>query len=568
MAQIIGFNLSKEDYFNLADEAFIAGDSEKSISYLNKALSIDGRFVEASLALATVYASLGAWDISNATLYKALLKKPSKEDRGRIFYQLAINFLDLNQVAVAEYYLQDIADDVEIQLPPISEEREQKDSGFHVVYPRGEDYYEMLIERAYELIRERKFDEAIALLDEVDPSSKSKAAANHVVLVALMMKNDLDSVIVNAHKMLEENGDNLAVKCALATALLMEEKTQEAYEVLDDILQKDYTNMDEILMVLPILVNMEAHAEVVKYTRRVLEKLDLQPNTMVWLSQALYNLGQKDEARKVMLKVRTIFGEYSPADYFIELYKANPEKVAYSMNLPYIERISRYKLLDEFLKMSGGEVATIVESDDENSEKMKKLIEWAFIDDNENLKFALLDKLSLINSPWVNDFIRRQLIGVDLSFELMSRLIFCLLHEDTFRLHFDVVAQDRYKSIKTVLPDAYYKMSNTLQGAVSCCISDIVFTDEEPNEYLANLTRIINSIVSIDEKGKAKYSSNRFLKISTMKSMRTLVGVLLAKVYEEDDPDMKNITIDRYGLNKATFDKYYKFMFGEDDGRE
>lgn len=566
MAQIIGFNLSKEDYFNLADEAFIAGDSEKSISYLNKALSVDDRFYEASIALATVYSALGAWDLSNATLYKALLKKPSKEARDRIFYQLAMNFLDLRQVPVAEYYLQDLAEDFDIVLPEVEPQGEERENGFHVVYPRGEDYYEMLIEQAYELIRERKFDEAIAILDEVDPASKSKAAANHVVLVALMMKNDLDSVIANAHKMLEENGDNLAVKCALATALLMEDKIEDAYAVLDDILQKNYTEMEDILMVLPILVNMEAHAEVVKYTKRVLERLDLQPNTMIWLSQALYNLGQKEEARKVMLKVRTIFGE--PADYFLEFYKTNPEKVPYSMNLPYVERLSRYKVLEAFLKMSEGDVAAAMESDSEGAQKVKQLIEWAFSDDNENLKFAILDKLALVNSAWVNDFIRRQLISVNLSFELMSRLIFCLVHEDTFCLEFDVVAQDRYKSIKIILPNAYYKMSNTLRGAVSCCISDIVFTDEEPNVYLANLTRIINDIVGIDDNGKAKYTSGKLLKISAMKSLRTLVGVLLAKVYEDDDPDMKEITIDRYGLNKATFDKYYKIVFGDDDGRE
>lgn len=340
MAQIIGFNLSKEDYLNLAEKAFKDGETEKSITYLDKALSIDERFVEASVALAGVYSALGAWKLSNATLYRSLSKHPSDQDRERIFYQLAMNFLDLNLPDVAEYYLRDIADAYDLQLPEDmgNPDGEAQNEGFRVVYPKGEDYYEMLISKAYELVRERKLDEAIALMDEVDPRSKSKNAANHIVLVCLMMKNDIDSVIANAQKMLAEDGDNLAVKCTLATAFLMEDKSAEAYAVLDQILEKDYTNMEEILMVLPILVNMEMHSQVVKYTRRVLATLDLQPNTMIWLSQALYNLGQKEEARKVMLKVRTIFGEYSPADYFLQLYKQNPDKVAYSMNLPYVEK--------------------------------------------------------------------------------------------------------------------------------------------------------------------------------------------------------------------------------------
>ena len=571
MAQIIGFNLSKEDYFNLADDAFSKGDSEKSIVNLNKALNVDDRFFEASLALATVYSSLGVWDLSNATLYKTLSKHPDKDTRDRIFYQLAMNFMDVNQPEVAEYYLQDIAEAYDIQMPEGDGNATNGiEGGFHVVYPKGEDYYEMLIERAYELVRARKFDDAIALMDEVDAHSKSKNAANHIVLVCLMMKNDIDSVIANAQKMLAENGDSLAVKCTLATAYLMEEKVQEAYEVLDEILQKDYKSMEDILMILPLLVNMDMHAEVVKYTRRVLENLDLQPNTMIWLSQGLYNLGQRDEARKVMVKVRNIFGEYSPAEYFLELYKTEPEKVAYSMNLPYVERVRRYKVLDTVIKLSPVDLATVLDINDDDAMQIKKLIEWAFRDDNENLKFLILDKLALVDCEWVDDFIREQLISVDLSFELMSRLLFCLVHEKTnkFCLNFDVVAQDRFKSIRYVLPGAYYKMPNVLRNAVSYCISDIVFTDEEPNVYLAKLTEIVNKIVRLED-GKAKYTNPRYAKISTMKSMRTLVGVLLAKVYEEDDPlNMRLLTIERYSLNTATFDKYYKIVFGEEDGRQ
>ncbi|HAT83826.1 MAG TPA: hypothetical protein DCS37_02880 [Clostridiales bacterium] len=570
MAQIIGFNLSKEDYLNLAETAFKNGETEKSITYLDKALAIDERFVEASLALAGVYASLGAWEISNATLYKALAKHPCADDRDRIFYQLAMNFLDVNLPDVAEYYLRDIADAYDLQLPEDmgSMGGEPQDEGFRVVYPKGEDYYEMLISKAYELVRERKLDEAIALMDEIDPRSKSKAAANHIVLVCLMMKNDIDSVIANAQKMLAEDGDNLAVKCTLATAFLMENKMAEAYAVLDQILEKDYTNMEEILMILPILVNMEMHAQVVKYTRRVLEKLDLQPNTMIWLSQALYNLDQKEEARKVMLKVRTIFGEYSPADYFLQLYKQNPDKVAYSMNLPYVEKIARYKDLDKFLKMSPFELQLVIFDHDEQSAHMKKLIEWAFTDDNENLKLLLVDKLALVNSQWVSDFLRRQLISTDLSFDLMSRLLFCLVQENTVRFKFDVVAQDRFKSIDMVFPNAFHKLGGILHGAVAYCVSDIVFTDEEPNMYLATLTNIVNSIVTLDESGKLKYSKPAYKKIANMRSVRTLIGVLLCKVYEDDADDMREQTIERYNLNEKTFDKYYKMIFGEDDARE
>lgn len=138
MAKILGFDLTKEDYLNLADSAFSKGETEKSIAYLDKALSIDARFADASIARAVVYASLGAWELSNATLFKALSEHPDEDDKGRIFYQLAMNFADVNLFDVAEYYLRDIADAYDIQIPEGFGEKDKEEGSFHVVYPRGE----------------------------------------------------------------------------------------------------------------------------------------------------------------------------------------------------------------------------------------------------------------------------------------------------------------------------------------------------------------------------------------------------------------------------------------------
>lgn len=569
MAKILGFDLSKDDYLSLADSAFSKGETEKSITYLDKALALDARFVDVSIARSMVYASLGAWDISNATLFKSLARHPSQDDQGRIFYQLAVNFADLNMPDVAEYYLRDIQDAYDIQIPDGFSDPPKGEGEFKVVYPRGEDYYETLIAQAYELVRDRKFDEAIRVVDEIPKGAKCKGAANHVVLVSLMMKNDVDSVIANAQKMLQEDGDNLAVKCALATAYLMEEKMTEAYAALDDILKKEYDRIEDILMILPLIVNLEEHAQVVKYTKKVLANADLQQNMMLWLSQGLYNLGQKEEAKKVMHRVCTVFGELSPADYYLDLYATDPENVAYSMGLPYVEKIARYKLLDAFLKMSPADIAVLLESEDKEAKELKKIIGWAFVDDNEKLKLLIIDRLAMVRCAWAEDFVREQLISVDLSFDLASRLIFCLMPENRFRFSFDVVAQDRFKSINVTLPRAYFKLPSVLHAAVEYCIVDIVYTDEEPNIYLAALTDVVNSIVSLDDNGNLKFAIGSGHKISAMKSMKTLVGVLLCKVYEEDGPDMREVTLERYGLAEKTFDKYYKIVFGgEDDAQD
>ena len=171
----------------------------------NKVVPLSRPLYPERMSLARIYSALGAQELSNDVLFKALSYHPKQFEKDTIFQMLAMNFLDMNQADVAEYYLADYADMLGIDFQELEEMQaasNEKRGGFHIVYPHGEDYYEMLIEKAYGLVKEHKFDEAIALLDEVDPRSKSKDAANHVVLVCLMMKEDIDGVIDNAKKML------------------------------------------------------------------------------------------------------------------------------------------------------------------------------------------------------------------------------------------------------------------------------------------------------------------------------------------------------------------------------
>lgn len=572
MAKLIDFKLSLNEYLDLAEKASINGDAEKCISYLKKALEIDAVNQEAHIALAREYSILGAQELSNAVLFKALALKPKQDDKDIIFQMLAMNFLDMNQADVAEYYLQDYADILGIDFQELEEMQtaaEEKRGGFHVVYPHGEDYYEMLIEKAYGLVREHRFDEAIALLDDVDPRSKSKDAANHVVLVCLMMKNDLDSVIDNAKKMLQENPDSLAVRCTLSTAYLMEEKEREAYEVMDKVLEKDFTRMEDILLLLPILVNLNMHVEVVKYTKRVLENINSQPNTMIWLSQALYNIGAKDEAKRVMHKVLTIYGDYSPAQYFLDLYAKNPEVVEYSMNLPTQEKLDRYKKIHDFLLLQPDVAETLLDSPDDEQDplraykkELKSLLKWAFLDGNLQIESLIIDTLDIIGSRWGEGFLREELISPELSFELMSHIVLTMFHRK--HVHFDVVARGLFKEISFDLPEAYFKATPFFAEVIEHGICDIIYSDFEPNKYIKRFVDIINSLLVLDKDGKVAYTRP---KIARLKSANTLVGVILCKVYYDDEEDPRPNTIEDYELKEKTFDKYWKILFGDDDGR-
>ena len=97
MANIVKMQLSKDELLSLAERKLLSGDTEGAINYLNKALAEDDSFVEAQVKLASIYATLGAHQISNAVYYRALVSNPTPEQEDRIFYSLAQNFLELGQ---------------------------------------------------------------------------------------------------------------------------------------------------------------------------------------------------------------------------------------------------------------------------------------------------------------------------------------------------------------------------------------------------------------------------------------------------------------------------------------
>lgn len=563
MASIVDFKLTQQEFVSLADRKLVSGDTEGAIKYLKKALDLDHSFVEAEIKLASIYADLGAHQISNAVFYRALVSKPTPEQEDRIFYGLAHNFLDLGNLEVVAYYMRYFGDDFD---PSVLENREEKSNPFHLVSKTADEYYEQLIEKAYARIQDKDFDGAIELASQIDKNSKAGDAANHIILVGYMMKNDVDRVIYEARRMLEKE-DSLSVRSTLATALMIEEKNAEAYDVVEEILKTDYNRLEEILIILPLLVSLNMHSHVIIYTQKALKHLPMQPNGLIWLSQALYNVGQKSEAKRVMHTVHDIYGDYAPADYYLDLYETNPIEVEYvqmmpNLKVPHTERFRRYKLIEEYSKLSKEDFDNALN----HNEDLQHLVRWAFVDGNEKVLNLLLQRMSFSDSKWLEGFYREVLITPGLSFDSMSAILAYLL-DGGYRLDFSVVTQDRFKDVSLRLPKAFYSLPKVFREAVGYSLCDIIFTDEDPNTYINRLASAVDHIAELDGEDNLFFLVRKPEKIKRLRSVETLAGVLLAYVYfDEENPRLDSIN--RYGLNERTFDKYYKLIFGDDDDEE
>lgn len=552
MPKIVDFNLSAKEYVELAQQKLYGGDSERAISYFKSALKEDPNCTMAYLLLGRMYSDFGAYQISSTALYHALDTNPSEENEARAFYMLADNFIELGDEEAASYYMRYFGEDVR----PMSHNDDDFKGGFRLI-EKDPDRCEEMLGKAYSLLQASKFDEAIAIARRVSENAKFSAAANHVILVAYMMKNDVDRVIEEGKAMLAKE-ESLAVRSTVATAYLMEDRVDEACRETEKLLETDYKKLEEILIVLPLAVNLNMHAEVVKYTMRVLEKLEFQPNNMMWLSQALYNLGQKDEAVKVMTRMKNIYGEYCAADYYIELYLKNPENVEYNVGLPYSEKLRRYREIERYMRLNDEDLKRVLE--DEGS-RIAERIRWAFVDGNEKIVAMIIGRLAFFRSEWTEKFYRERFLSPDLQFDDMSNMLAYLM-DGAYTYSFSIVTQDRFKDVSIELPVCYYHTAGAFRNALRYCVSDIIFTDEDPTTYLMRLTGIVNQMVVLGKDNKLVWQSKELEKVAHMRSMKTIVGALISEVYF-DEPDTIDDAISRYGLSRAMLNKYRKIMFGD-----
>ncbi len=571
MAEIYDFNLNSKQYLNLALEKHRLGDALSAARYARNAIKCDKRNLSAYLVLSLIYAEDSEYDIANQVLFFGMHESGDWNNE-EVRRALTINFMQMNMYEVAAYYANDSDADL---LDIIDEElagdgEEFKVDELYLSYPRTDGYYKRVIAQAIELAYEEKFDEAIAKLDEVPLDVKARAEADRARLMIYSMNGDFASALKTGIEMLEKDPDNYVLRCSLAGAYLMKEDEDEAYKIAEPVFEQEDLGIEATLGLLPIAIHLNKHGKVVSLIKRACELgVRSEKSLMHWFSQALYNMGERDEARRIMAGLREYYGELSCADYYLKLYAQNPDKVEYSLNMPDGGRDVLFDRVRHVLLMSSEELAAFYRKEYVEFENFQYLFRQTVKTGNTAFSGALIAKIQ--SEPFAADAYGGCLVTGGLSYKAVSMLLSSLLdvtvrggarnHENS-RIVFDIVAQDRFKHIDALLPDAYGCMTGALKLAVDLAFMDIVLTDEEPNFYLEQLTNLLDSI-ACEEDGKLLFFKEKQEKLRSVRDEGALAGALLYGIYGEDES--REAIISRYGLNARLFDKYCKILFGDDD---
>lgn len=555
--------MSAKQLVDLALEKFRKGDVFGSVRYVRDAIKQNRRAAIAYGVLACLYSDENELELANKAVFRGM-HECRDYDSPQFNRQLALNFLQMNMPEVASYYAQDGEGDLLDSIDTILNEFENEHiPDLYLSYPPGDDYYEHMLQKAYELANDGDMDGAIGILDTIPEKYNDVAAKSKMVVYT--MNNDVDSVIDFGERMIRDGRDNVAIRCALASAYLMKNRNKEAAEAVAPIFENQSNSLETMFMVLPIAVSLDMHGEVIKIISAVFERPGFRGSKrlMLWYSQALYNVGQTEAAKAIMSDLNVFYGEDAPAFYYLEKYAQKPEKVEYSLTLPQDGFLRNMNKLRDIMLMSDDEIAAYEKTHTAVGDNLEYYVQYALANGNKSVQNALISRLVFYRRS--NEIFQNCLVSGDLPYAIMNAITdsFIMLNDGIHPVVFDIVAQDRFKHIEFMPPRAIRSMPSVLRSAVLLSIADIVFTDEDPNFYLKRLTSLINEIVDLNTDGKPVYSNKNRAKLSGARSEDTLLGVFLAKVYEEDET--RDTVIERYKLNPKLYDKYYNIVFGEEN---
>lgn len=557
MAKIYDFNLNEEECLDFAYDAVENGDVKKSLMYVHKALEINPDNTEANFYLASIYSDLNAFDFSNDVVFKILPKIKNAEEKERFYillganasavgdYESATHFA--SQIDVTSEIFEDIEDVFDaVELQPKSE--------FYVAYPRGEEYYQRRLDEAQSLVKNKNINDALAVLDEFTDGVPLKDSADHLRLICYMVRDDFDAVIEYAERAIKKGGKKLAIKCLLITALLFENKENEAKEKTKELIANDeYESLEDLGVLLPLLVNLGMDEEINVYCKKFLKKINYHPQTIMWLAQSYFNLGKVEEAKAVMREVYAIYRDYLPSDYYMNVFESGEKRVEYSAGLPIKEVLNRQKRVKDFLSMKTEDAQKAYLYD----KKTNELLKWVFNGGNGGLTVAVILKMAEFYDDSMNRYFDMVLHSDKLTFpELVEIIRIYLLN--TAKLDFSAFVSNELKIVTMEFNPLIKYMPMNFVNAVANVIADIVMSIDSPLPAIELIKNELDEYLK-EEDGEIYFANMPISKMTKIKSIKTLAGVL---IYKTEAFGTAEQILDRYSITKSTFLKYVKAIFG------
>ncbi|WP_202079182.1 tetratricopeptide repeat protein [Caldalkalibacillus salinus] len=346
---IVSVHFDAEFFFERGIRYFHRGDVPKAYKYLRRCVDLAPEQPTYVLHLAACYTEMGHYEESNNWLSQVIQHMDST--LVDCYYYMANNYAHLGEFDEAEkfalMYIQEspdgiYAEEAEELLDFICFELDRA--------PREWDEENQLIkehEKARTCLEQGKFVEATKLLERMVDEYPHFLAARNNLSLSYYYLGEFEQAMSVIDDILERDSTNLHALCNLAVFLKHRDMHEKADEIIEGLTKVQPILPDhqyKLATTLGILgQDGKAYELFLSLTKKDIEH---DPSLYHYIAVALYNTQQYEKAQKVWKKLKSLYPQDEVADYYLQLLHTstaqNREKrLSYHYQLPYDVQIKK-----------------------------------------------------------------------------------------------------------------------------------------------------------------------------------------------------------------------------------
>ncbi|MGN7472120.1 tetratricopeptide repeat protein [Brevibacillus sp. SAFN-007a] len=379
-------------------------DYEKALRSFRRAVEMEPANAECHCHLASALAEIGQFEASNEVLYEVIEKwDPSMVE---VYFYMANNYANLEDYQMAEEmavrYLQEAGNGhyreeaeelldyiyFELDLPPR-----------HFLPSENEDVYSKH-ERARRSLEEGRFLEALEILKEIVEADPDFLPAWNNLSLAYYYVGDFQKAMETIEKTLEKEHGNLHALCNLAVLLSHHNHTTELLALMDMLKKVVPFHPENTYKLATTMGVLGQHDDAYFHYQRMLRTgRPYEACTYHYAAISAYLSGRKEQALRWWQKAKQMDPESGIADQYIQMVKNEQEGDAIKQ-IPYQYNPPQREVSWEKAPFTGVE-------DFKNDPMIRASLLWALQHGRDEVKFAVLQTLSLIGDDEAEHAVRQ-----------------------------------------------------------------------------------------------------------------------------------------------------------------
>ncbi len=562
--KVLKFDNSVDRYREMAGIKLKNGDYAGALSLLFTALKQE-KNIEVYADIASVYADMGLYEMSNQYWFLYLDRAPTKK-KSIAYRELAVNFFYMDNYLVSGYYF-----NLKIKMDGVLDQETLPDEildffssegrdnllkdAYRVVYPIDRTDYSPLIREAKRLIAHGYSEKVEEVLKKIPKESQYYAEALDNRAVASFIAGNSDEAKKLNKDLIELSGESLVAYCNLSSIyneLDDDSKSRYYFNKAMEIAPKDENESYK----LAVCALEQDRADLgVKFLKKVLDGRNCDINTRYLYALALMNCGKFMEAENQLVDVLRMDPTDSIAFYYKGLanyLKDNGDKadkflpIKYEADVPEEEKKKREKIIRDLMMAEAKQVKARLKNKD-----VQEAVVWGMEKADDKTAQMCVYIFANVNTKYTISVLLDKLMDIEFS-PTLKRMIIYLLILGGFDKKIGVVTDYFYQSIKPKKFDFDgEEYGGLFVSAYAMAVSKMVYTIPEGFEKLNFAVNKLYRKINLLSKKRVEELKEEELAALIVKESRVIASERIS------------VLIDLFKIDNSRWQEIIKIVYGD-----